>query len=157
MGCSSFNSKHHLRACTTSGKKICMLYAKQPVKIIGDQLLMKSPSELKDKSNLTFAFACIFLIQKNIRVAAECLLVKQLRYGEKSGSASTPDPQSSLFRSSSAIIRLLVGFSSQVWQGLSSSSCRPGGDICIKLFHPIPLVRRPLAPTIRRGTTTAGS
>jgi len=26
----------------------------------------ESPSELKDNSNLTFAFACIFLIQKNM-------------------------------------------------------------------------------------------
>ena len=43
----------NLQTCTTSGKKILMLYAEQPTgKIIGNQLPTKSPIDLKDNSTL---------------------------------------------------------------------------------------------------------
>ena len=54
--CSSFKSRHYLQACTTSGKKLMILYANQPMNIIEDQVLRKCPIELKDNCNGTRIF-----------------------------------------------------------------------------------------------------
>ena len=43
IGCSTFKIKHHPQACTTSGKKLLILFANHQLKFIGDQLLIKSP------------------------------------------------------------------------------------------------------------------
>lgn len=49
--CSVFKSKQYLQICITSGKKIMILYTKQPKNIKGDQLPTKSATELQDIYN----------------------------------------------------------------------------------------------------------
>ena len=40
--CSTFKFKNYLQPCTKSGKKLLILYAKQPLKIIDTELQQKS-------------------------------------------------------------------------------------------------------------------
>jgi hypothetical protein len=42
------NIRHYLWACSTSGKEVLILDAKQPMKIVGNQLPMESLIELKE-------------------------------------------------------------------------------------------------------------
>jgi hypothetical protein len=50
IGYFSFKFDHHLRACTTSGKRCRYCMQNSQRKNIGDQLLTKSPIGLKDNS-----------------------------------------------------------------------------------------------------------
>ena len=43
IGCTSFNFKHYLQACTPSGRKLCLYMQYYQWKTIVDQLLTKGP------------------------------------------------------------------------------------------------------------------
>ena len=54
IGCSSLKFKFYLRTCTiTSGKNLLILYAKQPMTSVANQLQTKSSIELRGKLQFT--------------------------------------------------------------------------------------------------------
>ena len=57
--CSLFQFKYYLRACTTSRKKLLILYAKQPIKNDMGPTPKENPIELKNNSSYRLKYILV--------------------------------------------------------------------------------------------------